>query len=98
MLYFSGMLNVLQHQHRNAEIVEEVILNLKEMFGDQGGPSRQVAKRALMSTNMSEGTSVQKHVLTMIDHLNTLEILGAGIDGESQVDIILGAGIDGGPH
>lgn len=41
---------------------------------------------------------MQKHVLTMIDHLNTLEILGAGIDGETQVDIILGAGIDGGPH
>lgn len=53
MLYFSGMLNVLQHQHRNAKIVVEVILNLKEMFGDQGGPAGQVATRALMSTNMS---------------------------------------------
>jgi hypothetical protein len=38
---------------------------------------------------MSEGTPVQEHLLKMFDHLNTLEILGAEIDGESQVDMIL---------
>ena len=38
---------------------------------------------------MSEGTPVNDHLLKMFDHLNTLEILGAEIDGESQVDMIL---------
>ena len=32
---------------------------------------------------------MQDHVLKMISHLNELEILGAEIDGESQVDIVL---------
>ena len=38
---------------------------------------------------MSEGTPVQDHLLKIFDHLNTLEILGAKIDGQSQVDMIL---------
>ena len=44
--------------------------------------------RALLNTKMVEGTSVRDHVLKMIGHLNELEILGAKIDGESQVDIV----------
>ena len=35
------------------------------------------------------GNPVRDHVLKMIAHLNELEILGAEIDGESQVDIVL---------
>ena len=42
-----------------------------------------------LRAKMSEGTPVQEHLLKMFDHLNTLEILGAEIDGESQVDMIL---------
>ena len=38
---------------------------------------------------MTEGTSVREHFLRMISHLNTLEVLGADIDGESQADMIL---------
>ena len=38
---------------------------------------------------MAEGTSVKEHCLRMIYHLNTLEVLGADIDGESQVDMIV---------
>ena len=43
--------------------------------------------RALLNTKMVEGTPVRDHVLKMISHLNELEILGAEIDDESQVDI-----------
>ena len=42
-----------------------------------------------MNTTMAETTPVRDHVLKMISLLNELEILGAEIDGESQVDIIL---------
>ena len=38
---------------------------------------------------MAKGSSVREHCLTMISNLNTLEVLGADIDGESQVDMIL---------
>ena len=45
--------------------------------------------RQIYNTKMAEGTSVREHCLRMISHLNTLEFLGADIDGESQVDMIL---------
>ena len=67
----------------------DMMLNLKEMFGDQNRAGRQVAMKALLNMKMAEGTPVRDHVLKMIAHLNELEILGAEIDGESQVDIVL---------
>ena len=45
--------------------------------------------RGLLNNKMAEGTPVRDHVLKMIGHLNKLEILGAEIDGERQVDIVL---------
>ena len=45
--------------------------------------------KALLNMKMAEGTLVLDHVLKMISHLNELEILGAEIDGESQVNIVL---------
>ena len=59
------------------------------MFGDQNRAGRQVTMKTLLNTKMAEGTPVRDHVLKMIAHLNELEILGAEIDGESQVDIVL---------
>ena len=59
------------------------------MFGDLGRAGRQETIRALFNTKMSEETPVQDHVLKVIAHLNELEILGAEIDGETQVDIVL---------
>ena len=44
---------------------------------------------ALLNTKMAEGTPIQDHVLKMIAHLNELEILGAEIDGETHVNIVL---------
>ena len=62
----------------------DIMLNLKEMFGDQNRAGRQVAIKALLNTKMAEGTLVRDHVLKMITHLNELEILGAEIDGEAR--------------
>ena len=45
--------------------------------------------KVLLNIKMAEGTPVRDHVLKMITHLNELEILGAEINDESQVDIIL---------
>ena len=38
---------------------------------------------------MAKGTLVREHCLKMISYLNTLEVLGADIDGEFQEDMIL---------
>ncbi|XP_057972698.1 uncharacterized protein LOC131160835 [Malania oleifera] len=67
----------------------DITQNLKEMFGDQNCATRQTTIKELMSATMAEGTLVRDYVLKMIGLLNELEILGAEIDGESQVDIIL---------
>ena len=67
----------------------DMMMNLKEMFGDQNRARRQVTMKALLNTNIAEGTPVRDHILKMIAHLNELEILGAEIDGEIQVDIVL---------
>ena len=85
----ASMFNILQLQHENMSIACDMMMNLKEMFGEQNRASRQVAMKALFNTKMVEGTPVQDHVLKMISHLNELEILGAEIDGENKVNIML---------
>ena len=81
--------NVLQHQMQDVELVSDIMLSLKEMFGEQGRSTRQETMRQIYNTKMAKGTSVREHCLRMIAYLNTLEVLGADIDGESQVDMIL---------
>ena len=59
------------------------------MFGEQGRLARQDTMRIILNSKMAQGTPIREHCLKMISYLNTLEILGADIDGESQVDMIL---------
>ena len=74
---------------QDVELASDIMLSLKEMFGEQGRSASQETMRQIYNTKMAEGTSVREHCLTMISNLNTLEVLGADIDGESQVDMIL---------
>ena len=83
------MSNVLQQQHKRMLTAYDILLNVKEMFREQSRAARQVAMKALLNTKMAEGTPVQDHVLKMISHLNELEVLGAEVDGETQIDIVL---------
>ena len=59
------------------------MFSLKEMFSEQGHSARQDTIRLLLNTKMAQGTPVREHYLKMISYLNTLEVLGADIDGES---------------
>ena len=79
----ASMSNVLQHQHECMATAYDMMLNLKEMFGNQSHATRQEAMQALLNAKMAEGTPVQDHVLKLIAHLNELEILGAKIDRET---------------
>ena len=85
----ASMSNMLQHQHQSMPTAYDMMMNLKEMFGDQTRSARQKTMNDMMNTTMAETTPVRDHVLKMIGLLNELEILGAEIDVESQVDIIL---------
>ena len=87
--------NVLQHKMQDEELASNIMLSLKEMFSEQDHSARQETMRQIYNTKMVEGTSVREHCLRMISHLNTLEVLGANIDGESQVDMILQSLIQG---
>ena len=87
--HLASISNVLQHQMQNVELVSDIMLSLKEIFGEQGRFVRQEIMRQIYNTKMAKGTSVREHYLRMISHLNTLEVLGADIDGESQADMIL---------
>ena len=80
---------VLQHQFQSNDSTASIMDSLKGMLGNYGRPARQVAMQQLMGAKMVEGTSVREHVLKMIDFLNELETLGATIDTQTQMDIIL---------
>ena len=62
----ASMSNILQHQHENMASAYNMMMNPKEIFGEQNRAGRQVAMRALLNTKMSEGTPVRDHVLKMI--------------------------------
>ena len=83
MLYPASISNVLQHQMQDVDLVSDIMLSLKEMLGEQGRLAKQETIRQIYNTKMTEGTSVKEHCLRMISHLNTPEVLGADIDGES---------------
>lgn len=85
----ASLSNVLQHQMQAMSLASDIMFNLKEMFGDQGRVARQDTMRSLLNAKMTEGTQVRDHCLKMIACLNELKVLGAEIDTESQVDMIL---------
>ncbi|XP_057962249.1 uncharacterized protein LOC131153810 [Malania oleifera] len=76
-------------EHQSMPSMFDIMWNLKKMFGNQNCATRQTAMKECTNTTMAEGTLVKDHVLKMIGFLNELEILGAEINREIQVDIVL---------
>ena len=74
---------------QDVELASNIMLSLKEMFGEQGRSVRQETIRQIYNTKMAKGTSVREYCLRMISNMNTLEVLGADVNGESRVDMIL---------
>ena len=64
--------NILQHHMQDIELALDIMLSLKEMFGEQGCSARQEAMRQIYNTKMTDGTSVREYCLKMISNLNTL--------------------------
>ena len=57
---------------QDIELASNIMLSLKEMFGEQGCSARQETMRQICNTKMTDGTLVREYCLKMISNLNTL--------------------------
>lgn len=80
---------VLQHQHQPMTSAYNMLKSLKEMFREENGVANHTAMKALLTTNMVEGSYVKDHVLNIMSYLNELEKLGPAIENEYQGEMIL---------
>lgn len=80
---------MIQHQLQNVDHASNMMAILKEMFVEQNLEAKEETMRSLLNIKMAKGTLIRKHCLALVVMLNTLEVLGAEIDRESQVDIAL---------
>ena len=55
--------DVLQHQMQDVELAPNIMLSLKEMFGEQGRSARQETMRQIYNTKMAKDGSVRSIVL-----------------------------------
>ena len=66
-----------------------ILLNLKELYGEQSRIARYEISKHLFRIRMIEGSSMQDHVLMVIDLITRLDQLGFIMDGELNQDLIL---------
>ncbi|XP_077242501.1 uncharacterized protein LOC143883015 [Tasmannia lanceolata] len=83
-----SMSNVLQKQHVVMVTAAEIMLNIKELFGEQNCTARLIAIKGHVSTKMVEGTPIRDHMLKMMGFLNELDILEAIMNAEMQIDMV----------
>ena len=85
------LVTVAEHlwkQMNDLECVSDMVHTLDGVFAKSNSVARQPAIGALMNTCMTEG-SVQDHFLQMMGHINTAEVMGAKLEQEMKVDMIL---------
>ncbi|XP_038685738.1 uncharacterized protein LOC119985521 [Tripterygium wilfordii] len=80
---------VLQKQHESMQTAGDMIFSLQEMFQQTTRPARQQAIKKLMNAKQAEGTPVREHMLKVMEYLHESLDLGAEIDGQTQVDMVL---------
>ena len=78
----------LRKQINDLESVLEIIQTLDGMFAKSSSTARQAAIGALMNTRMTGG-NVRDHCLKMMGHISTAEVMGAKLDQEMKIDLIL---------
>ena len=82
------MINELQRQHDSMD-THSILLNLKELYGEQSRTARYEISKQLFHARMTERSSVQNHILMVIDLITRLGQLGFVMDGELSKDLIL---------
>ena len=80
-IILASMSNELQRQHESMD-TQSILLNLKELYGEQSRTSRYEISKQLFRARMIEGSPIQDHVLKVIDLITRLGQLGFVMDGE----------------
>ncbi|KAL8132005.1 hypothetical protein AgCh_007768 [Apium graveolens] len=75
-----------QHEHMDAHTI---LMHLQELYDVVGRTARYEISKELFGCRMSEGSSVNDHVLKMINLIERLEQLGFAMDGELSQDLVL---------
>ncbi|KAL2542227.1 Uncharacterized protein Adt_03205 [Abeliophyllum distichum] len=83
------MSNVIQQKHDSLETSYDIMESLKDMFAHQSRRARFKVIRTLQNICMKPGTLVKDYMLSMIGHFNVAKNLGATIDANTQVDMVL---------
>ena len=78
----------LRKQINDLESLLEIIQTLDGMFAKSSSTARQAAIGALMNTSMTGG-NVRDHCLKMMGHISTTVVVGAKLDQEMKIDMIL---------
>ncbi|GAV71727.1 UBN2_2 domain-containing protein, partial [Cephalotus follicularis] len=71
-----SMSNALQVQHGSMRDSREILLHLCELYGETSRNARFQLTTKLYDTKMAEGSSVNDHVLKMINVIERLAALG----------------------
>ncbi|KAL8098527.1 hypothetical protein AgCh_031343 [Apium graveolens] len=75
-----------QHEHMDAHTI---LMHLQELYDVAGTTARYEISKELFGCRMSEGSSVNDHVLKMINLIERLGQLGFAMDGELSQDLVL---------
>ncbi|KAL8108681.1 hypothetical protein AgCh_024953 [Apium graveolens] len=75
-----------QHEHMDAHTI---LMYLQELYDVAGRTARYEISKELFGCRMSEGSSVNDHVLKMINLIEHLGQLGFAMDGELSQDLVL---------
>ncbi|KAL8124185.1 hypothetical protein AgCh_011991 [Apium graveolens] len=74
-----------QHEHMDAHTI---LMHLQELYDVAGRTARYEISKELFGCRMSEGSSVNDHVLKMINLIERLGQLGFAMDGELSQDLV----------
>ena len=84
----ASMCNELQRQHEDME-PRAMLLHLMELFVEQSRTQRYEISKILFRARMAESSSVQAHVLKMIEWIERVVVLGVELPVEMSMNLIL---------
>ena len=65
------------------------MFSIDEMFANLGRQEKQEAITAFMNLQQSKRTTIREHIMKVIAYLNEAEILGAEIDGDTHISMVM---------
>ena len=88
-IMWASMSTEIHRQHEKYNSAREILLHLKELFGEHSRTARYEISKRLFRAKMREGEDVGAHVNSMIRSIEELESLDFSMDFHLQTDLIL---------